>query len=427
MKNSSFLGKSTGKGALALWTRNLKLIDIITDYKSSDYQGPAMKLGAGVLAAEALLAAYESGFRVVSGTCPTVGLAGGFTQGGGHSLLSSINGMGADNTLEWEVVTPKGDYLVATPTQNSDLYWALSGGGGGTYGVVISLTTKLHPEGHVGGASFSFNSSGIGLDAFWKAVDVFQASLPAIVDDGSTFLYQLTNTSLNAYSVTSPNRTKEQVTDLLTPLMSALGSRNVSYSYNPTSFSSYYEHFDAYYGPLPLGSFPISQVTSSRLLPRSVVTSNTAEVGRTFRSITANGHFYLGCTALNAAQPNGTVSSTSRNAVIPAWRSALLHCIAVGPWDPSRPRAELLALQAELTDSVGPQLEALASVRDGAGIYLNEANFMQQDWQTEFYGDNYPRLRNVKRDYDPQDLLYAATGVGSEAWVPDEEGRLCRA
>jgi Berberine and berberine like len=386
-----------------------------------------MKLGAGVLAAEAQLAAYKSGFRVIAGTCPTVGLAGGYTQGAGHSLLSSINGMGADNALEWEVVTAKGDYLIATPTQNSDLYWALSGGGGGTYGVVISLTTKLHPEGQVGGAAFSFNSSGIGLDAFWKAVDVFQASLPAIVDDGSTFLYQLTNSSLTAFSVTSPNRTKEQVTTLLTPLMSALGFRNISCSYNPTSYSSFYEHFDAYYGPLPLGSFPVSQVTSSRLLPRSVVTNNTARVGRTFRNITANGNFYLGCTALNAARADGVLPSAGRNAVLPAWRSALLHCITVGPWDPSRPESELLALQAELTESVSPQLQTLASVSDGGGIYLNEANFAQQGWQTEFYGANYKRLRKIKRDYDPKDLLYAITAVGSEAWVPDEEGRLCRA
>ncbi len=395
----------------------------MTNYTSTGYRGPAMKMGAGVLSAEALVAAYNKGFRVVAGTCPTVGLAGGYTQGSGHSILSSTNGMGADNALEWEVVTAKGDYLVATPTQNSDLYWALSGGGGSTYGVVLSLTMKLHPEGPIGGASFSFNSSSAGLDAFWQAVDVFHTSLGPIVDDGSTFLYQITNTSLTAYSLTSPNRTKEQVTALLAPLMSALADRQIPYSYNPTSFPSYYEHYDSYYGPLPLGTFPVSQVTSSRLIPRSIVTNNTARVGRTFRSITANGNFYLGCTALNASRPNG---SAPANSVLPAWRSALMHCITVGPWDFSRPQSELLTLQAELTDSVMPQLQAMASVDDGAGTYLNEANFAQQGWQREFYGANYARLRKVKRDHDPRDLLYAVTAVGSEAWVPDEEGRLCR-
>ncbi len=427
MKYSSYLGKSTGKGALSLWTRNLKLIEITTNYTSRRYQGPAMKMGAGVLSAEGYLAAYNRGFRVVGGTCPTVGLAGGYAQAGGHSILGSTHGMGADNVLEWEVITTNGTLLVATPTQNSDLYWALSGGGGSTFGVVLSMTSKLHPETQVSGATFSFNSSSVGLDAFWEAVNMFHASLGPIVDDGSTFLFALTNTSLTAYAVTSPNRTIERVTALLAPITSALTARNISYSFKPTSFASYYEHFEAYFGPLPLGTFPVSQVTSSRLIPRSVVANNNTGLGRTLRSITANGNFYLGCTALNASRPNGAVSSPDLNAVLPAWRSALMHCITVGPWDFSRPKTDLLALQAELTDSVMPQLQEVAGVDDGAGTYLNEANFAQPSWQREFYGDNYERLRAVKQVHDPQDLLYAVTAVGSEVWAPDAEGRLCRA
>lgn len=60
-----------------------------------------------------------------------MGIAAGYTQGGGHSLLISGYGMAADQVLEWEVVTPMGEHLFATPQQNIDLYWALSGGGDG--------------------------------------------------------------------------------------------------------------------------------------------------------------------------------------------------------------------------------------------------------------------------------------------------------
>ena len=49
-------------------------------------------------------------------------------QGGGHSILSSAYGLAADQTLEFEVVTMQGEHIVASPTQNEDLYWALSGG-----------------------------------------------------------------------------------------------------------------------------------------------------------------------------------------------------------------------------------------------------------------------------------------------------------
>lgn len=57
----------------------------------------------------------------MGGTCPTVGIVGGYTQGGGHSILSSSYGVAADNVLEWEVVTVDGRHLTATPTQNADL------------------------------------------------------------------------------------------------------------------------------------------------------------------------------------------------------------------------------------------------------------------------------------------------------------------
>lgn len=73
--------------------------------------------------------------------------------------------MGSDNVLEWEVVTTNGSHLVATPNQHSDLYWALSGGGGGTFAVVLSMTARLHPGGIVGGTILTFNDSVVGNDA----------------------------------------------------------------------------------------------------------------------------------------------------------------------------------------------------------------------------------------------------------------------
>ncbi len=153
---------------MSLWTHNMKSTQYIPQYNSPWYKGPAIKLGAGVEGFEAYQAANATGHRIVGGGCPTVGIAGGYSQGGGHSLISSEHGMGADNVLEWEVVTIDGRHVVATPNQNSDLYWALSGGGGGTYGVVISMTSRLHPDGIVGGASVIFNDTKVGNKACWR-------------------------------------------------------------------------------------------------------------------------------------------------------------------------------------------------------------------------------------------------------------------
>ena len=160
VKNSGhdFYGKSTGKGALSLWVHNLKDKTVIPNYRSTYYRGAAVKVGAGVEGGDAAEFASGQGYRVVVGTCPTVKAAGGFTQGGGHSFLSGSYGYGADNVLEWEVVTADGKHVIATPNnEHKDLYWALSGGGGGTFAVVISMTVRVYRDGNVALASFTLS------------------------------------------------------------------------------------------------------------------------------------------------------------------------------------------------------------------------------------------------------------------------------
>lgn len=48
--------------------------------------------------------------------------------------------------LQFKIVTARGDYLVANACQNTDLFWALKGGGGGTYGLIIEATTQYEPQ-----------------------------------------------------------------------------------------------------------------------------------------------------------------------------------------------------------------------------------------------------------------------------------------
>ncbi|KAK0702405.1 hypothetical protein B0H67DRAFT_614299 [Lasiosphaeris hirsuta] len=421
-----YLGKSTGKGGLSFWTHNLKTININPTYHSSFYNGPAIKLGAGVLAGEAYVAAWQAGYRVVGGTCPTVGIAGGYTQGGGHSLLSSLYGLAADNVLEWEVVTPGGNRVVATPTKNSDLYWALSGGGGGTYGIVLSLTTRLHADGIVGGAGLSFNDSVVGNDAFWGAVSSWHAGLPAIIDSGNTVTYMLLNGSFILYSITAPGRNATGVTALLAPFLADLTTRGIAYTFAPRVSATFLDHFEHDFGPLPYGPFPVSQLTGSRLLPRGAVTNPTknAAVTSALRTVTHSGNFYLGCNAINTRATPQPGHNRPANAVNPAWRDSVSHCIVVGPWDYTIPRADMLTRLNELTNVITPALEAATP---GSGTYLNEANFQQANWQTQFYGSSYNRLKQIKKKYDPKGLLYATTAVGSDDWVIDGSGRVCRA
>lgn len=69
-----------------------------------------------------------------------------------------------------------------------------------------------------------------------------------------------------------------------------------------------------------------------------------------------------------------------------------------------------------------PQLE---EITPRGGAYLNEADPHQPQWQKTFYGTNYDKLLQIKKKYDPEDIFYALTAVGSEPWVQKDDGRLC--
>lgn len=55
-----------------------------------------------------------------------------------------------------------------------------------------------------------------------------------------------------------------------------------------------------------------------------------------------------------------------------------------------------------------------------------KADFRQPNFQQAFYGANYQTLRQIKAKYDPFDMFYATTAVGSDEWTESSDGRLCR-
>ncbi|KAL2000899.1 hypothetical protein VTN02DRAFT_2487 [Thermoascus thermophilus] len=418
-----FLGRSTGRGSLGLWTHNLKSIDFL-DYRSEGYTGPAIRMGAGVQGIDAYRAAHARGFRVIGGDCPSVGLAGGYTQGGGHSLLSSTYGLAADQTLEWELVTANGTHLVASPTQNADLYWALSGGGAGTYGVVVSLTSKIYRDGAVGGANLTFSSAGIAPDTYWAVIDYWHSLLPGWVDRGAYLVYVVTESTFYLQVLTLPDASRATISALLRPFHDRLAASNITYAGNITSFATYFEHY-AFYIPPPYGPYTNNEVIGGRLIPRSLIETNNSALTSAVRRIvtTSSPAFTFNGLALNV---NHSVAGTTpdTNAVLPGWRSAILSAIVQGPWDEAAAFAANVATENTLTDTVVPYLEAITP---GAGTYMNEADVNLKTWKADFYGANYDALLAVKRRYDVNDLFYAPTAVGSDAWSVAGDGRLCRA
>lgn len=226
-----YMGKSTGAGAVSVWMHYLKDIRFLHyNANPAAYTGPAMRLGAGVQGIEAMAAAHRHGMVLVAGNCPSVGVAGGYTQGGGHGQLASRFGLAADQVLEWEVVTASGEVLVASAVRNADLYWALSGGGGGTYAIVLSVTVKVYPERRTTTATLSFTRAGVSGDVFWAVVGEFITSLLPLVDAGAVAIWRATETSLTVTPVTIPGGSLQQLQGGLRSTVDLLKQHNMTYS-----------------------------------------------------------------------------------------------------------------------------------------------------------------------------------------------------
>ncbi|KAJ6151513.1 hypothetical protein N7470_007110 [Penicillium chermesinum] len=414
-----YLGRSTGAGALAVWTHHLNEIEY-KEWSDNLYHGPAFKFGAGVMGFQALEAAHPKGLTVVSGDCPAVGLTGGYTQGGGHSTLSTEFGLGADQTLEFEVVTANGTLVTASRSKNSDLYWALSGGGAGNLGVVMSMTVKAHPDAKIAGAKLAFTLANTTTDNFTNGIATFHALLPQMIDQGATVVYQVTSTAFLITSVTAYNKTSTDLKRIFRPFLSALSDLKIPTQVAFYDHDSYYDHYKAFFGPLPYGNIAVTLFQyGGRLIPREVLDSNPVGISNVLRNLTDSGVAAIVGVALDVSS-----FGNQSNAVFPAWREAAITIQFGTLWNATAPWSEMVADQYKIADDFIPQLEAITP---GGGAYENESSFRQHHWKETFFGSTYGRLLAIKKKWDPSSFFYGIKAVGSDAWKVSGSGRMCRA
>ncbi|KAF1953532.1 FAD-binding domain-containing protein [Byssothecium circinans] len=398
-------GKSTGAGALSIWTQDLNSIELLDSRNWTEYEGRALKLGAGVQVYDAYQFADVQGI-LVGGNCPTIGIAGGLAQGGGRGPLATAFGLVADQVLEWEVLTSSGELLTASPIENQDMYWALFGGGGSTYGVVMSVTMKLHAPVFVSSTKliFATPSNGPGIENYWGAVKTFTKLLPAFVDAG-----------LEVTFTVAPGAFIQALDDLFQPILTQLTNDGIQYQYQSQQFPSFLQSYQAMNLP---GANVSDSILGGRLLPRSVVEDNIDQYMEAVRYIIDASYIFVGL-VLDVSQ-----TPASKVAVNPYWRKTLISSVLGTYYDYQNYTANL-ENQKYMTNTLIPKLSALTG--DPPAASLNEADFLEPNWQSVLYGQNYERLDRIKRRYDPKDTFYALGAVGSDRWTQKGDGRLCKA
>ena len=127
-----------------------------------------------------------------------------------------------DNVLEIAIVTADGNHIVANSYQNQDLFWALRGGGGGTWGVVTSVTYKTHPSTPFAGAFFTVNSTN--ANSTQNVLGELIRLTPSLVDQGFGGYGTGSADQIQLVAI-SPNVTVNQTQAIFSPLFEFAASQ----------------------------------------------------------------------------------------------------------------------------------------------------------------------------------------------------------
>ena len=429
----SYLGRSVAPDSLQILTHNFKGIEFVDDFKpkgcsNNTSYGPAVTISAGVQLKELYTTLGERNLTAMLGAAHTVGAAGGYIQGGGHSPLGPWKGMAADNALEFTVVSAKGEVFVANDFQNSDLFWALRGGGGGSWGVASSVTIRTFPDPPT--AVQSLVISAANDTAFWGFVEEFHAKLPLVNDAGGSRYYFLTagtpgNISTLTIGLFFAGHTNDMImAEVMDPLVEyanvTLGSSSVvTMRFQAPAFKYVINELlpgdsDTGGSIAHLGSRPVSRGFLSRRAGDAKLTEALKKVFGP--GVGAGGSFTGHLVAGGQVARNAKLDV----AVNPVWRRTVTHLAGGVSWSQNATVEEQREVERRVTEEMVP---LLVELEPDMGAYLNEADANERDFQRSFWGDHYPRLREVKKRWDPEGIFITRVDVGSEDW--DGEG-LCR-
>ncbi|KAJ6781827.1 hypothetical protein PWT90_08773 [Aphanocladium album] len=451
----SHLGRSTGFGSLSIWMNNLKNIEYHPDFRTTSCPANstslqrAVTIGAGEVGIDVNQALAKHGAVAVTGSNPadrilqSVGVVGWFT-GGGHGPLSSTYGMGSDNLLEATLVTANGTVLTVNACQYAELFYALRGGGGGTYGVVTSAVMRAYPSPRTSLWTFSATLQDHRQESqWWDLVTYFHQQLNEWKREGMQGYYYLLGPplmptrmlGLGFYLYDKPDGTVEK---LIAPWILELdfAKSTISYQSNIKSAASFMEIYQdtqneavAQGGGFSLGS---RLLPAESLRDRESLSHMLQEVAGVSRDNT---------TSIPTPAIIGHVIANANNAKLetglnPAWRKAVVHFLMVGGWEDGASEAVAEAVREDVTFR---KTYAMRKLAPDSGAYFNEVIILalcvpgflsiclEDAWPNadSDVTDGHQRAKLANK-YDPEGLFWCKHCVGSEKWVEDKNEALCR-
>ncbi len=397
-----------GGHSYAGWSSTSGLIVDVTRMAGVNVSGTTATVGAGTRLVDFYNGLSAQGRAVPGGSCPTVGISG-LTLGGGVGVVARAYGLTCDNVKSLQIVTADGQVRTCDGSQNSDLFWACRGGGGGNFGVVTSFTFDTHPAGDIVLFFLSWPWSQAAQviaawqawaphapDALWSNVHLAAApggSVPTI-NVGGTYLGSAGEAEaelekLYAAAGSDPSSPYLETTSWLHAMLVEAGcaSLTVNQCHLPTQVSGGQLSRASEYAKSDYFTKPLSSQGIGTLL------SGVEKFAQAGGVPGASGGI-----AFDAL--GGAVNRVAAAATAFVHRDALFGAQYTTTW-PIGAAAAGVGRQHAWQQSFWQSMRPYASGQ----AYQNYIDPALANWRQAYYGANYARLTQVKGTYDPGRLF----------------------
>ncbi|HYW36453.1 MAG TPA: FAD-binding oxidoreductase [Balneolaceae bacterium] len=450
----SYQGRSNAPDSLLIWMRPMDSVEIHDAFtpkgaKGNESSKQAVTIGGGAIWIQAYdKVTTQAGRYVQGGGCLTVGVAG-LIQSGGFGSFSKKYGLAASGLLEAEVVTADGKVRIANAYQNSDLFWAIKGGGGGSFGVVTSVTLQTHVlPNYFGIAGWTIQAKS--ESAYYKLIEhtvKFYRSSLFNSHWGEQIKFKPGN--ILDIGMMFQGLDQKQAEEVWKPFKKWIFDRHEDFEFKeplrigtiPARDLWNIDFFKKHYPQLiieneqpdaPANSFiwagdrkesgEFWDGYHSLWLPESLLKDDNLNkiVDALFaasRQWETALHFNKGL----AGAPVEVRNEANNTAMNPVVTKAFALAIIAGNKPPAF--SNIPGHEPDITDgrknekTMNQAISELVKIVPQPGSYVAESNYFEKNWQQSFWGANYPRLARIKKKYDPDGLFYIHHGVGSEEWT----------
>lgn len=391
-QNDVALRVRSGRHCLEGWSNvdNGMVIDV-SELKSAqiDAASRTATVGAGLNQIEAVTALGKQGLAAPTGTEGTVGLVGA-TLGGGLGLLTRSLGMASDNLMAAEVVVTSGadgaKAINVDEKNNSDLLWALRGAGNGNFGIVTSLTYKVHPLTQVTYVTATWP----GLNDLHGVFDAWQRSAPS-TDNRLTSQLEIHPEKILLFAVLSSG-SEAEANQLLAPILSVgkpvVSAKSAAWTDTYAGFQTPAQDEPAnwkFFSQFTTDPFPAEAIN----LIGSYMTKAPSPDSNYFTNAFGG--------TVKGSEPSGGSAFPHRDALFYAEVGAGWGTRGGVPAQADPITAKAQAWIAEFSQALRPYV---------SGAYVNVPNVGMADWARAYWGSNVDRLRTIKTKYDPGNVFH---------------------